>query len=185
MKVFGNEGFGKSRGWGPQDGINAFKRRDIIELAVLHKHTKKRSCEHMARWWPPQARRRGLKMKPIWLAPWPWTFLTLELKEINFRCLSHLLLFSHLVVSSSLQLHGLQHARSPCPSPEVCPSSCLLHWWCNPTISSSVPRSPPVLNLFRHQDLFQWVSSSYQVTKILELQLQHQSFHWVFRVDFL
>ena len=35
--------------------------------------------------------------------------------------------------------HGLQHAILPCPSPspEVCPSSCPLHWWCHPAISSS------------------------------------------------
>ena len=32
---------------------------------------------------------------------------------------------------------------------------------------------------------FQWVSSLHQVVKVLELQLQHQSFQWVFRVDFL
>ena len=49
-----------------------------------------------------------------------------------------LLLFSHPVVCNSLRPHGLQHARPPCPSPspEVCPSSCPLHRWCHPTISS-------------------------------------------------
>ena len=47
------------------------------------------------------------------------------------------------------------------------------------------PPSPPVLNLSQHQGLFQWVSSLHQVTKVLELQLQHQSFQWIFRVDFL
>ena len=40
-------------------------------------------------------------------------------------------------------------------------------------------------SLPQHQGLFQWVSSSHQVAKILELQLQHQSFQWIFRVDFL
>ena len=43
--------------------------------------------------------------------------------------------------------------------------------------------SPPALNLSQQQGLFQWVSSLHQVTKILELQ--HQSFQWMFRVDFL
>jgi len=43
----------------------------------------------------------------------------------------------------------------------------------------------PAFNLSQHQGLFQWVSSSYQVTKVLELQLQHQSFQWIFRTDFL
>ena len=38
--------------------------------------------------------------------------------------------------------------------------------------------SPPALNLSQHQGLFQWVSSSHQVAKVLEFQLQHQSFQW-------
>ena len=45
-----------------------------------------------------------------------------------------------LVVSDSLQPHGLQHARPPCPSPTpgVYSNSCPLSLWCHPTISSSV-----------------------------------------------
>ena len=48
--------------------------------------------------------------------------------------------FSCSVVSDSLQLHGLQHTRPPCPSPTpgVYSNSCPLSWWCHPTISSSV-----------------------------------------------
>ena len=45
--------------------------------------------------------------------------------------------------------------------------------------------SPPAFYLSLHQGLFQWVGSSHQVAKLLELQLQHQSFQWIFRVDFL
>ena len=41
------------------------------------------------------------------------------------------------------------------------------------------------LSLSQHQGLFQWVRSSHQVAKVLELQLQHQSSQWLFRVDFL
>ena len=44
---------------------------------------------------------------------------------------------------------------------------------------------PPAFNLSQHQGLFQKVSSSHQVTKILEFQLQHQSFQRIFRTDFL
>ena len=40
--------------------------------------------------------------------------------------------------------------------------------------------SPPTFNLSQHQGLFQWVSSSHQVAKVLEFQLQHQSFQWIF-----
>ena len=48
--------------------------------------------------------------------------------------------FSHSVVSDSLQPHGLQHARLPCPSPTpgACSDSCPSSRWCHPTISSSV-----------------------------------------------
>ena len=45
--------------------------------------------------------------------------------------------------------------------------------------------SPPAFNLSQHQGLFQWVSSSHQVAKVLEFQLQHWSFQWIFRTDFL
>ena len=45
--------------------------------------------------------------------------------------------------------------------------------------------SPPAFNLSQHQGLFKWVSSSHQVTKVLEFQFQHQSFQWTFRTDFL
>ena len=52
----------------------------------------------------------------------------------------------------------------------------------SPTLSSP---SPPTFNLSQRQGLFQWVDSSHQVAKVLEFQLQHQSFQWIFRADFL
>ena len=45
--------------------------------------------------------------------------------------------------------------------------------------------SPPAFNLSQHQGLFQWVSSSHQVAKVLGFQLQHKYFQWIFRTDFL
>ena len=51
--------------------------------------------------------------------------------------------------------------------------------WVSDAIQPShplLPPSPPSLNLSQHQGLFQWISSSHQVAKVLELQLQHQSF---------
>ena len=45
--------------------------------------------------------------------------------------------------------------------------------------------SLPAFNLSKHQGFFQWVCSSHQVAKVLESQLQHQSFQWTFRADFL
>ena len=44
---------------------------------------------------------------------------------------------------------------------------------------------PPALNLSQHQDLLKWVRSSHQVAKVLEFQLQHQSFQWTPRTDLL
>ena len=45
--------------------------------------------------------------------------------------------------------------------------------------------SPPAFNLSQQQGLFKWVSSSHQVVKVLEFQLQHLSFQWIFSTDFL
>ena len=94
-----------------------------------------------------------------------------------------MLLFSCLVVSGSLQPHGLQHTRLPCLSPAPRVYQTHVHCqWCHPTISvapfCSCPQSFPA------SGCFQWVSSSHQVTKVLEFQLQFQSFQWIFRSDF-
>ena len=59
--------------------------------------------------------------------------------------------------------------------------------WVGDAIQASHPLLPPsplTLCLSQNQDLFQWVGSLHQVVKVLELQFQHHSFQWVFRVDF-
>ena len=60
--------------------------------------------------------------------------------------------------------------------------------WVGYAIQLSHPLSSPSFPAFhrsQHQGIFQWISSSHQVAKVLELQLQHQSFQWIFRTDFL
>ena len=60
--------------------------------------------------------------------------------------------------------------------------------WVGDAIQPSHPLSspfPPAFNLSQHQGLFKWVSSSHQVAKVLKFQLQHQSFEWTPRTDFL
>ena len=58
-------------------------------------------------------------------------------------------------------------------------------------VSDAIQPSHPLLspslafNLSLHQGLFQWVSSLHQVAKVLEFQLQHQPFQWIFSTDFL
>ena len=77
--------------------------------------------------------------------------------------------FSHSVMSNSLQLHGLQHTRPPCPwpTPGVDPNSCPLSQWCHPAISSSVisfssfPQSFPSSGSFPTSLLF--VSGGYNI----------------------
>ena len=95
--------------------------------------------------------------------------------------------FSHSVMSNSFSPHGLQKARPPCPSPNpgAYSNSCPSSWSSLQPSHSLLSPSPPAFNISQHQDLFQWVRSSHQVAKVLELQLQHQCFQWIFRTDFL
>ena len=85
--------------------------------------------------------------------------------------------FSHSVLSNSLCIHGLQHAKPPCasPTPRVYSDSCPLSQWCHPTISSSVVtfysclQSFPASGSFQMSQLFTsegqrtWVSASASV----------------------
>ena len=90
------------------------------------------------------------------------------------------------VVSDSLWPHESQHARPPCPSPtpspikpmsleSVMPSSHLI-LYCPLLL---LPPIPPSISLF------QWVNSWHEVAKVLEFQLQHQSFQWTPKTDLL
>ena len=95
--------------------------------------------------------------------------------------------FSRSVVSDSLWPPEPQHVRPPClsPIPAVHSNPCLLSRWCHePSHPLSSPSSP-ALNLPQHQGLFKCVNSSHQVGKVLEFQLQHQSFQWTLRIDLL
>ena len=95
--------------------------------------------------------------------------------------------FSCSVMTNSLRPRGLQYARPPCPSPtpRIYSNSCPLSRWCHSTISSSVVPFSSHLQFFPVSGTFQRVSSSHQVAKALEFQLQHQSFQGIFRTDFL
>ena len=90
-------------------------------------------------------------------------------------------LFSCSIMSDTLQPHGLQHSKLPCPSPTpgACSNSCPSSRWCHPTSHPRSSPSRPSFNLSQHQGLFHWVSSLHQVAKVLELQFQLQSFQWI------
>ena len=96
--------------------------------------------------------------------------------------------FSSSVMFDSLWPHGLQHAKLPCPSPAPEFPQTHVH-----RVSDAIQPSHPLFSspsplsfcLAQHQALFQWVSSSHQVAKVLEFQLQHQSFQWTLRTNLL
>ena len=94
------------------------------------------------------------------------------------------------IVQSCLTLHDPMDCSTPgFPVLQHLLESAQTHvHWVSDGIQPPHPLSPPspsALSLFQLQGLFQWVSSSHQVAKVLELRLQHQSFQWIFKVDFL
>ena len=100
--------------------------------------------------------------------------------------------FSSVQFSSAAQLcltlcNTMNRSTSGLPVHHQLPECTQTHVrWVRDAIQPSHPLSSPsplALNLAQHQGLFQWVSSSHQVAKILELQLQHQSFQWTPRTD--
>ena len=98
-----------------------------------------------------------------------------------------LLLFSCSVMSDSLWPHS--HSMSGFPVLHHFLELAQTHvHWVGDAIQPFHPLSsppPPAFSLFQHESLFQWVSSSHQVAKELEPQLQDQTFKWICRVDFL
>ena len=105
------------------------------------------------------------------------------LPQLEKRNLTFSIQFSRSVVPNSLQLHGLQHARFPCPSatPRACSNSCPLSRWCHPTISSSVIpfssclQSFPALGSFSVSQLFTSGGQSIEVsasTSVLPVNIQ-------------
>ena len=83
----------------------------------------------------------------------------------------------------------MNHSTPGLPVHHQLPESTQTHvHWVSDATQPSHPLSspsPPALNFSQNQGLFKWVSSLHQVAKILEFQLQHQSFQWIVRTDFL
>ena len=95
--------------------------------------------------------------------------------------------FCHSLMSNSLWPHGPQHAGLPVHHQLLGSTQTHVHWVSDaiqPSHPVSSP-SPSALSLSQHWCLFKWVSSSHQVVKVLELQLQHHSSQWTPRTDLL
>ena len=96
-----------------------------------------------------------------------------------------LLLFSSKACPT-LQGHSLQHVRLLCPHDLTEFAQTHVHCVEGAIQQFHVsPPSPPAPNLSHHQGLYHWVSSSHQVAKVLDFQLQQQSFQWTPRTDLL
>ena len=112
---------------------------------------------------------------------------SLEIPSFSEFCIDSLfssVQLSPSVVSNSLQPHGLQHASLPVHHqlPELTETH--IHQVgdaIQPSHALSAP-SPLAFNLSQHQGRFKWVSSSHRMAKVLEFQLQHQSFQRIFRL---
>ena len=102
----------------------------------------------------------------------------LDAMILAFWILSFKLAFTH---------NPMNHSMPGLPVHHQLPEFTQTHvHWVGDAIQPSHPLSspsPPAFSLSQHQGLFQWVSSLHQVAKVLELQ--HQSFQWIFRSDFL
>ena len=118
---------------------------------------------------------------PLSCIPTPHSVLLKIISQISSLCCC-------LVAKLCLTLHGpMDHTTPAFSVPHHLPEFAQAHvQWIGDPIQPShplSPSSPSAFNLPQHQGLFQWVSCSHQVAKVLELQLQHWSFQRVFRVD--
>ena len=97
--------------------------------------------------------------------------------------------FSSVAQSCPTLCNLMNHSTPGLPVHHQFPESTQTHvHWVGDAIQPSHPlssHSPPALNLSQHQGLFLWVSSSLQMAKVLEFQLQHQSFQWTPKTDLL
>ena len=136
-------------------------------------------------------------VNPILLScPSPPTLINTNLSSISVGLLFLLLLLhSHSSVFSSVAQSCLTFCHPmDCSTPgfhvhHQLPELIQTHiHWVGDAIQPScllLSPYPPAFNHYQHQGLFKWVSFSHQMTKVLEFQLQHQSFQWIFRTDFL
>ena len=104
---------------------------------------------------------------------------------VDLQCWVSFRFTASSVTQSCLTLWPMDCSTPGFPVHHQVPAQTPVHWVGNaiqPSHPLSSP-SPPAFNPSQHQGLFQWISSLYQVAKLLDLQ--HHSFQWIFRTDFL
>ena len=130
----------------------------------------------------------GVAKSQTWLSDWTTNnWLVTCYSDMYPLGKTHSVQFSRSLVSDSLRPHELQHARLPVHHQLLE----FIHTHAH-RVSDSIqpphplsPPSPPAPNPSQDQGLFQWVNSLHEVAKVLEFQLQHQSFQWTPRTDLL
>ena len=115
--------------------------------------------------------------------------LKVRVKELSLQNSFWIIQFSSVAQSCPTLCNTMNNSTPGFAVPHQFPefTQSYVHW-VSDAIHPSHPLlspSPPALNLSQHQGLFKWVSSSHQVAKALELQLQHQSFQWTPRTNLL
>ena len=117
-----------------------------------------------------------------------WPLFENEVK-INIKVSSFLVQFRSVAQSCPTLCDPMNCSMPGIPVHHQLPESTQTHvHWVSDAIQTSHPLlspSPLAFNLSQHQGLFKWVSYSHQVAKVLEFQLQHQSYWWILRTDFL
>ena len=159
---------------------------------ATHSSTLATSCEELTHWkrpWCWERSRAGGEGEDRgwdgWMAlptQWTWAWVDSGSWWWIARPESGLLL-SRSVMSDCLRPHGLLHTRSPCPSPTpgACSSSCDAIQPSHPPSSPLLlPSIPPSIRVFSNESALHTGGH-----RVLEFQLQHQSFQWTPRTDLL
>ena len=117
---------------------------------------------------------------------WSGTKPAITQRYLYILCTSS---FSSVAQSCLTLCNSMNHSTPGLPVHHWHPESTQTHVrWVGDVIQPSHPLSspsPPAFNLCQHQGLFKWVSSLHQMAKLLEFQLQYQSFQWTSRTDLL
>ena len=167
----------------------------MVKAAGPEMQTGSRSvCFHqidrMPGLWPPPLLGQLYVLDPLWMTS-SQTCVLGEHFVLHSPVSAHWGL-AHITKGTSVQFNSvtrscltlwdpMNHSTPGLPVHHQLPESTQIHFhWVGDAIQPSYPLSspPPALNLSQHQGLFQWVSSLHQVAKVLEFQLQHQSFQW-------
>ena len=139
----------------------------------------------------PRVRTQGNELAPVSKTSESWgnsyllpCFITMVARAIKLWNQ-----FSSVTQSCPTLCDLMNHSMPGFPFQHQIPESTQTHVHC---VSDAIqpshplkPPSPPALNLSQHQGFFKWVSTLHEVAKVMEFQLQHQSFQWTLRTDLL